>query len=131
MSITKIKNHVRDHKVAYISAGVGIVVGASIATIVLKKPDIQVAPKIQQILSYKPTATLEVHIEALGDPGNVIQDLTTGTIYASQGQAARELGLRASDISKHLAGKSDAVKGHRFVKLGKASVAQSQDLHTL
>lgn len=119
----KIRTHISENRKVYIAAGVGIAVGAGITAVILKKPETQIAPKINQILSYKPNATLEVHIEALGDPGNIIQDLTTGTVYASQGQAARELGLSASDISKHLAGKCDSVKGHQFAKLGKASLA--------
>lgn len=125
MNTLKVQAHLNKYKTAYIVGGVSFLAGVTVSTIILKKTDTQIAPKIQQILSYKPHATMEIHIEALGDPGNIIQDLTTGIIYASQGQAARELGVSSSDISKHLSGKTDSVRGHEFTKLGKASVAQS------
>ena len=120
--LDKIRTHISENRKVYIAAGVGIAVGAGITAVILKKPDTQIAPKINQILSYKPNATLEVHIEALGDPGNIIQDLTTGTVYASQGQAARELGVNPARISENLAGKIPDVKGHAFKLLGKAPV---------
>lgn len=123
--LDKIRKHISENRKVYIAAGVGVAVGVGVTAIILKKPDIQVAPKIQQILSYKPTATLEVHIEALGDPGNIIQDITTGTIYASQGQAARELGLNPARISEQLKGARDHVNGHVFERIGKAMVSDS------
>lgn len=121
--LEKIRTHVSENKKAYIAGGVGVVIGVAATTIVLKKSNVEVKPKIQQILSYKPNATLEVHIEALGDPGNIIQDMTTGTVYASQGQAARELGVSPSVVSKHLAGSMADAGGHILEKLGKAHVS--------
>ena len=59
-----------------------------------------------------------------GDPGNIIQDNATGSIYASQSQAAKELGLRQIPPSRHLNGFSPNVKGHTFTKLGKAMVSE-------
>lgn len=119
----KIKNHFRENKKYYITGASCLAVGAvGGAAICWRSP--QVSSKIVQILSYKPQATLEVFIEALGDPGNIIQDTTTGIIYASQGQAARELGLNPSELSKHLKGRNSHVKGHVFEKLGKAMVAE-------
>ena len=123
--MNKIKNHVRDNQKAYIVGGICFVAGVAVSAVVLKKADLEISPKIQQILSYKPHATLEVHIEALGDPGNIIQDVTTGTVYASQGQAARELGVSPSLISKHLSGAIADAGGHKLTKLGKASIPQS------
>lgn len=123
--IQRIKNHLIENQTVYIVGASCLVVGAAGAAVVLHSPtDMNVSNKIQQILSWKPTATLEVYIEALGDPGNIIQDTTTGTIYASQGQAARELGLKAPAISKHLNGHTPHVQGHIFEKLGKALVSQ-------
>lgn len=122
--LDKIKNHVRDNQKAYVVGGVCFVAGVAVSAVVLKKADLEISPKIQQILSYKPHATLEVHIEALGDPGNIIQDVTTGTIYASQGQAARELGINAGRISEQLKGAREHVNGHVFEKLAKASVSE-------
>lgn len=78
----------------------------------------------KQILAWKSTQTIEVIIEALGDPGNIVQDTTTGTVYASQGQAARALGVDASTVSKHLNGVLPNVRGHVLTKLGKAAVGE-------
>lgn len=59
-------------------------------------------------------------IAALGDPGNVVKCLETGEHYASQGQAARNLGVNVARISEHLGGKLENVKGKHFEVLGKA-----------
>lgn len=118
----KIKNHFEKNKQLYIGIGVGVGVSV-VSTLVLRQPKVVGTLSKNQItalLAWKPQQTLEVYIEALGDPGNVIQDLTTGTIYASQGQAARALNLSASAISKHLKGLTPHVKGHTFKLLGKA-----------
>ena len=130
--IESVKNHVREHKKVYIVGGAVAVVcvaaGAGYAFGVRTTPknvETLVAPSNTiKGLAWKPNQTIEVIVEALGDPGNIVQDLNTGTIYASQGQAARELGVNASRISEHLAGKLPNVKGHKLVKLGKACVPQ-------
>lgn len=122
--IRKAQLHFRENKAAYLTGGVCFLAGVATTIIFVKKADVEISPKIQQILSYKPHAVLEVHIEALGDPGNIIQDMTTGTIYASQNQAARALGVRSARISEHLAGKIPNVSGHTLTKLGKAVVSE-------
>jgi hypothetical protein len=61
-----------------------------------------------------------VDIKALGDPGNIIQDVVTGTIYASQNQAARELGVSKTAVFNHLHGKTSQVAGHKLTVVGKA-----------
>lgn len=122
--IEKIKLHVKEHKAVYITGGVCLLVGALGGAAYVSKNKM-VDAKVIQGLAYKSpvTQTIEVWVEALGDPGNIIQDTTTGTIYASQGQAARELGVSAAGISKQLNGQTSHVNGHKFEKLGKAMVA--------
>lgn len=130
--IDQIKKHVQDNKKYYIIGGVVIgVVSAGAAGYILgtktapKEVENLVVPSIkQQGIVWKSPPTLEVHIEALGDPGNIIQDTTTGTIYASQGQAAKALGVHPSRIGEQLKGVRDHVDGHEFIKLGKAMVAE-------
>jgi hypothetical protein len=118
----KVKDHVKANKKVYITGGVSALIGAVAATFVILKTDAVNVDSIQ-ILNWKPSANhLDVFVEALGDPGNVIQDTTTGTIYASQGQAARELDVTAAMISKHMTGKIPHVNGHVFDLLGKAAV---------
>lgn len=128
----QIKKHVQDNKKYYIIGGVvvglaaagtaGYILGTKTAP---KEVENLVAPSIRQSgFVWKSPPTLEVHIEALGDPGNIIQDMTTGTIYASQGEAARALGVYPARISEHLTGKLEHVQGHILKNLGKAHVPQ-------
>jgi hypothetical protein len=121
--IEKIKNHLAENKKTYILTASGVVVGALGATALTSNKSIVNVRPIQ-ILTWKSKQHIEVFVEALGDPGNIIQDTTTGIVYASQGQAARELGLSPSAISQQLSGKKPHVKNHVFEKLGKANVPQ-------
>ncbi len=119
-----IRKHFRDNKKVYLAGTAGVVIGAGVAYVGLQNKAL-VGIRPIQVLTWKSKQTVEVFIEALGDPGNIIQDTTTGVVYASQGQAARELDLTASDVSKHLAGKTNHVKGHIFEKIGKASISEA------
>jgi len=122
--IDRVKKHFADNKGAYIAGGVGILVGAATA-VVLKDRATMISNK--ETLNFKwqsPTTNiLQLILPALGDPGNVVQCVETGTIYASQGQAARELGSTASTVSKHLAGLVPDVKGSHLKVIGKAGEA--------
>lgn len=131
--IENIKNHVREHKKVYViggtvaavgaAAGVGYILGVRTAP---KNVETLVAPSNTiNGLAWKPTQTIEVVVEALGDPGNIIQDLTTGTIYASQGEASRALGVSRSAITRHLQSGATLSNNHELVKLGKAAVPQT------
>lgn len=121
--IEKIKTHLSENKVTYLSCGATAVVTGLVVYVYKGKIDnVLVQNKITQILSWKPNATIEVYVEALGDPGNIIQDLTTGSVYASQGQAARELKVNPARISEHLNGVRTNVQGHVLQRLAKASV---------
>lgn len=128
--IESIKNHVRENKKAYIIGGTAVGVGAAVGVGYIL--GVRTTPKDVETLitpsntingpAWKPVQTIEVYVEALGDPGNIIQDLTTGTIYASQGQAARALGVQPARVSDHLNGRLADVGGHILQKLGKAAV---------
>ncbi|WNM72513.1 hypothetical protein SEA_ARTORIAS_44 [Gordonia phage Artorias] len=128
--LDKVKKHVQDNKKYYLVGGVVVtIVAAGTTGYILgtktspKEVMNQISPKQQGFVVWKPTQTLEVYIEACGDPGNIIQDLTTGTIYASQNQAAAALGVDKAAVSRHLKGLSNHVgDGHVLQKLGKAHV---------
>jgi hypothetical protein len=121
--IEKIKTHLSENKIAYLSCGATAVVTGMVVYVYKGNIDqVLVQNKITQILSWKPNATIEVYVEALGDPGNIIQDLTTGSVYASQGQVARELKVNPARISEHLNGARTNVQGHVLQRLAKASV---------
>lgn len=135
MNVDKIKTHVNEHKKVYVVGATCLTIGVLGTLAVVRTGAISfnpvgdsnavVAPSVNQVLSWKPSSVLEVHIEALGDPGNIVQDLTTGTIYASQGQAAKAVGATSGQMSKHLSGATNFVNGHAFVKLGKAMVSEA------
>ncbi len=122
--MSKVKEHFKKHKTSYIVGGVTAIVCTSTGLILGSKTPL-VSSKNQNVglVIWKPKQTIEVVVEALGDPGNIIQDTTTGTIYASQSQAARALGVNSARFSELFAGKIDHIKGHTFEKLGKAHVA--------
>lgn len=116
----KIKKHVKDNRKVYIAAVAGVAVGA-VGVLVLK--DTPTLVSIKETLNFKwrsPTTNNVIVFPALGDPGNVVQVVETGTIYASQGQAARELGVDPAVISNHINGKLPNVKGKHLKVLGKA-----------
>lgn len=128
-NVDQIKKHFKKNKVVYISTacgvGVGLVAGVLISKNVVNKTTVA---EMKNVVAWKPTQitkqVIEVTIEALGDPGNVVQDTTTGIIYASQNQAAKALGVSPSMVSQHLSGKFKHVNGHTFTKLGKAIVSE-------
>jgi hypothetical protein len=129
-NIDSIKKHFKKNKVVYISTvcgvGVGLVAGVLISKNMVNKTTVA---EMKNVVAWKPTQitkqVIEVTVEALGDPGNVVQDTTTGIIYASQNQAAKALGVSPSTMSQHLSGRVDNLKGHAFIKLGKAFVSEA------
>lgn len=118
-TVTKVKTHLKENKELYIVGGVSAVVGGAL-TYAATKSTPAVNNSQTQLIAINSPQTMEVFIEALGDPGNIIQDVDTGIIYASQGQAARELGVSPSRVSDHLNGRLEHIGGHRLVKIGKA-----------
>ena len=119
----QVKDHVRENKTVYVACGVTAVVSVA-GTLLAVKSSTVVNARAIQLLTYKSVQTIDVHVEALGDPGNIVQDLTTGIIYASQGQAARALGVAPSRISDHLNGRTPHVMGTQLKVLGKAAVSE-------
>lgn len=121
----KIKSHFQRNKKVYLGCGVTAIVTAVGTLLLVNSRDIVIAKfNTQQIGVINSNKNIEVYIEALGDPGNIIQDTVTGTVYASQNQAAKALDLNPSRLSQHLNGKVDNVDGHKLVRLGKAAVAE-------
>lgn len=117
--LQKVKTHLKENKKVYLVGGACLVIGA-LGGLAYSRNKKNIIAQI----NYKSPGALNVYIEALGDPGNIVQDTTTGIVYASQGQAAKELGLSAARISEQLAGKRGHVQGHVFEKLGKAMVPE-------
>jgi hypothetical protein len=118
----RVKKHVKEHKEAYLASGVTAVVASTgTALIFANGSDVRIVSKITNVICWKPTSTInQFIIAALGDPGNVIQDIASGMIYASQGEVARKLGVSGTTVSNHLHGKRDHVNGMQFKVVGKA-----------
>jgi hypothetical protein len=120
--IVAVKNHVVEHKAAYISGAICFVAGAAGATVVLANGIVLIDAFNPQILSYKPIHTHVSETTVInpirGHRGNKIYCDQTGITYPSQNVAAAELGLKASNLSSHLHGKNAHVGGYTFANLG-------------
>lgn len=124
----KIKKHFRDHKEAYITGGVCLVVGAAVTYLVVKGNDVLDSDESVALVNnfqglfYKSPITNDITqlVVRRGHPGFIIQCDDTKTIFASINQAAAEMGLRATDIGRHLKGERPHVGGFTFTNLGEA-----------
>ena len=52
-----------------------------------------------------------------GPPSWVVRCVETGGIFSSQNSAAREMGLSTAELSKHLNGLMDTVRGYTFERI--------------
>lgn len=116
---TRIKTHVCANKKFYIVAATSAIAGGMLVYVLANHKDTEKI-SMRRILSPGDNNVLKVYISPLGDPGNVVQCVETGTIYASQNQAAREIGVDRSIMSKHLNGENEHILGQHYVVLGKA-----------
>jgi hypothetical protein len=122
----KIKKHFRDHKEAYITGGVCLVVGAAVTYLVMKGDDILASDESVKLINaiHGNTVNGDMHntiitiLERRGHPGNMVLCKETGEVFASQARAAAANGISGSSLSQHLAGLKDSVKGLTFENLG-------------
>lgn len=122
MSIEKIKNHIKEHKEAYIAgtlAGITCFIMGGIASqrisrgiTVTTKDGFTVLGKnvVMDNVSY-----ISAHRQ--GPPSWVVRCLETGAIFTSQKSAASEMGIDASNLSKHLNGVFDHADGYHFERI--------------
>lgn len=124
----KIKQHFKNHKEAYITGGVCLVVGAAVTYLVIKGHDVFDSDESVTLVNnfqglfYKSPITNDITqlVVRRGHPGFVIQCNETKTIFASISQAAKEMGISASNLSSHLSGKNAHAGGFTFTNLGEA-----------
>ena len=116
--IQKIKAHLRENKRLYLTGGLCFLGGA--LTVAGHKGTIQIVDSFN--VKYKSSAVNVVIAELArrGHPGNLVKCNETGEVFASQNRAAEALGIFASDLSRHLRGKSAHAGGYTFEKLGEA-----------
>jgi hypothetical protein len=127
----RIKQHVKDHKEAYIAGGVGLGIGAVGVAIGTR---LIVGDNVSLPISRGISVTAERGISVLGKrvvmnnvsyissnrsgpPSWVVRCVETNAIFSSQSGAASEMNLSASEISKHLNGMMDNVRGYHFERI--------------
>lgn len=117
--MSKIKQHFKDHKEAYIVGGVCLATGVVIGIVVtLRKNSVLVDVNSIRVLSSGDNNTFIV--AANGDPGNVVRCVEDNVLYPSQNAAARALNVNKATVSQHLNGVLPNVKGKHLEKIGKA-----------
>ena len=115
----KVKGHFKKHKVKYIVGGTCAVVGVGVGIYLGNKGIINVqlvnTGEVTQVQNIDKSINI---LSRRGHAGDVIRCLETGETFASQKRAAEVYGVNQGDISKHLKGKKDSVKGMTFEKVG-------------
>ncbi|QED11660.1 membrane protein [Arthrobacter phage Qui] len=119
----KIKKHFRDHKEAYITGGVCLVVGAAVTYLVVKGNDVLENDEVVKFVNIirgdhnTINQVVEVHMVRPGPKSFMVQCLETQKTWPSIRAAAEDLGLNPGELSKHLRGLTDSVKGFTFEKV--------------
>lgn len=120
--MSKFTDHVENHKVAYISAGAGVVVGVT-ATLILTKTGAG-NTAIQKVVAFKTGDITQNVIQQLtrrGHPGIVVKCNETGEVFASINRAAEVMKVSRRGLQTHLQGLKDSVGGFTFEMLGEAT----------
>lgn len=118
--LDRMKTHFANNKRAYITGGVCLLVG-SVGGMAIKSGGIQIVDALKVQIASPTTNNVVQTLARRGHPGNVIQCLETGETFASQNRAAAANGIAPADLSRHLAGVIESVKGLHFTKLGEAT----------
>ena len=126
MTKEELKKHLSDNKKFYIglSAGAGI---AGITYLIMRNNSTQPISRGIAVTASRGIAVTgkKVVMENVsyissnrsGPPSWVVRCVQTGQIYTSQTSAANEMGLKASEISRHLNGLRDTVRGYTFERI--------------
>lgn len=119
----KIKKHFRDHKEAYITGGVCLVVGAAVTYLVVKGDDILANDEVVKFVNIIKgdhnviNQVIEVHMVRPGPKSFVIQCVESQKTWPSMRSAAEDLGINPGKLASHLHGKFPDVNGLHFEKL--------------
>jgi hypothetical protein len=121
-----IKKHVKKYKIWYLCGGTAIV-SAGFTWIIMRGVASQhiedgctVLAKGGCTVLGKSAVTNNVSYissNRQGPPSWVVRCIDTGNIFASQKSAALEMGIDASNLSKHLNGVFDNADGYRFERI--------------
>ncbi len=120
----KTKAHFEKYKTVYYCIGTGIVVaGATVLYMNRATPkshDVNVHAGENAVVAGKNVVMSNVNFitsNRQGPPSWVIRCIETDQIFTSQNAAANEMGLPASEISRHLNGVIDNVKDYTFERI--------------
>ena len=111
----KVKGHFKKHKVKYIVGGTCAVVGVYLGNKGIINVQLVNTGEVTQVQNIDKSINV---LTRRGHAGNMVRCLETGEVFASQNRACDLLGLNRSDLSNHLNGVKDEVKGLHFEKIG-------------
>lgn len=118
--VNRFKAHVGRHKTAYIVGS--LVVVAGVTYLVTRKlssgtANDNVNVRAFNFLSNHPSIVTVIENGRQGPPSWVVRCLETGEIFTSQRMAALLNGINQSDLSQHLNGLHENVKGLHFDRI--------------
>lgn len=134
---SKIKTHLRKHKTFYACGATGAVV-AGISFLVMRDRNSHCISRGITVTAQRGTSVLEesnaiqnvivgndntlnavsfISANRQGPPSWVVRCKETGEIFTSQNAAANVMELPKSEISKHLNGVMDGVRGYHFERI--------------
>ena len=115
----KVKGHFKKHKVKYIVGGTCLVVGGAVGVYLGNKGIINIQLVNTGVVEQHLTIDKSINVlTRRGHAGNIVRCVETGETFASQNRACDLLGLNRADLSSHLNGVKDDVKGLTFEKVG-------------
>lgn len=125
--IEKVKEHIKEHKLAYSCAATGFAV-AGITFLITRGISSQhigrgtsvTANRGISVVADRSVVTSNVSFissRRQGAPSWVVRCKETGQIFTSQRSTALEMGLSESELSKHLNGLLDHVRGFTFERI--------------
>ncbi len=115
----KVKNYLKENKTVYLVGVGGVIVGA-LGVFLTRGGGVQIVDSMKfTLIQWKsPHTSTTILIPQGNGYGYKVKDTTTGSLYPSQGSAARALGVWPSVVSGHLTGKLDDVNGHVLERIG-------------
>jgi len=118
--MSKIKQHFKDHKEAYIAGGVCLATGVVIGVLFRQTGN---QASMTRILSPGANHLIQIAIPKPGNSGNMIYCRMLDTYFPSQNAAAKALGENPGAISQILNAKRPDVNGYGLKKVAENGIA--------
>jgi hypothetical protein len=121
-----VKDHLKENKKFYIGLGAGVALAGITAPIVrgvvhqpISRGISVTADRGISVVGKKVSMSNVSYISAdrQGPPSWVVRCKETGAIFTSQRSAATEMGLHETEVSKHLNGLMEHVRGNHFERI--------------